>query len=171
MSKACRCSSRGSWCIPCLQSCCRAHEDNKSPPDSRPTPLCEQLSAATTGSTGLDVSTADTVTIVTKDIVKVPLDARGPIGQGLSVLLLGRSSSTLNGLIVHVGVIDADFTGQICTLVSTPYPPVTIPKGTRIAQLILFPSCVSKAEQRLRCDGGFGSTGLPQPCKNWWQNS
>ena len=85
--------------------------------------------------------------MVTKDIVKVPLNARGPIGRGLSALLLGRSSSTLNGLIVHVGVIDADFTGQICAMVSTPYPPVTIPKGTLIAQLILFSSCISKAEQ------------------------
>ncbi|XP_040975489.1 endogenous retrovirus group K member 8 Gag polyprotein-like [Aquila chrysaetos chrysaetos] len=54
--------------------------------------------------------------------------------------------------------------GQICALVSTPYPPVTIPKGTHIAQLIPFSSCVSKAEQRLRCDGGFGSTGPPQVC-------
>ena len=112
----------------------------------------------------MDVSTADTITIVTKDIVKVPLEARGPIGRGLSALLIGRSSSTLNGLIVHVGVIDADFTGQICALVSTLYPPVTIPKGTRLAQLVPFLSCVPKAEQRLRGDGGFGSTGPPQVC-------
>ena len=72
----------------------------------------------------------------------------------------------LNGIIVHVGVIDADFTGQICAMVSTPYPPVTIPKGTRIAQFVPFSSSISKAEQRLRCDGGFSSTGPPQFCSS-----
>ncbi|XP_058719375.1 uncharacterized protein LOC131592115 [Poecile atricapillus] len=52
--------------------------------------------------------------------------------------------------------------GQICALVSTPSPPVTIPEKTRIAQLVPFKSCVPRTADRTRGDGGFGSTGLPQ---------
>lgn len=109
----------------------------------------------------MDVSTADTVTINDYQIHKVPLDAWGPIGKGLSALLIGRSSSTLQGLIIHVGVIDADYTGQICAMVSTAIPPVTITKGTRIAQLVPFVSCVPKTEQTVRGNNGFGSMGKP----------
>ncbi|KAL2298253.1 hypothetical protein Nmel_015240, partial [Mimus melanotis] len=47
-------------------------------------------------------------------------------------------------------------------MVSTPCPPVTIPAGTRIAQLVPFPSYVPRANQRNRKDSGFGSTGPPQ---------
>ncbi|KAJ7414141.1 hypothetical protein BTVI_41596 [Pitangus sulphuratus] len=86
----------------------------------------------------MDVPTTDTVTISSTDVIKVPLDAKGSISQGLSALLIGRSSTTIFEITVHVGVIDADYTGQICTMISTPYPPVTIPKGTRIAQLVPF---------------------------------
>ena len=109
----------------------------------------------------MDVSTANAVTISDCQIHRVPLDAWGPIGNGLSALLIGRSSSTLQGLMVHVGVIDADYTGQICAMVSTATPPVTIPQGTRLAQLVPFVSCVPRTEQVVRGDGGFGSTGKP----------
>lgn len=77
----------------------------------------------------------------------MPLDAWGPVGRGLSALLIGQSSSTLEGLMVHVGVIDVDYTGQICALVSTVTPPVTIQKGTRLAQLLPFLSLVPRTEQ------------------------
>lgn len=56
--------------------------------------ICEQYSGATTGSAGTDTPTTDTVTINTPDVVKVPLEARGPTGKGLSALLTGRSSAT-----------------------------------------------------------------------------
>ena len=109
----------------------------------------------------MDVSTANAITISDRQIHRVPLDAWGPTGNGLSALLIGRSSSTLQGLMVHVGVIDADYTGQICAMVSTATPPVTIPQGTRLAQLVPFMSCVPRTEQIVRGDGGFGSTGKP----------
>ncbi|RMC16299.1 hypothetical protein DUI87_08515 [Hirundo rustica rustica] len=51
---------------------------------------------------------------------------------------------------------------QIHAMVSTPTPPLTIPKGTRIAQPVLFKSSVSRTKDRSRGDGGFGSTGPPQ---------
>lgn len=93
------------------------------------------------GSAGIDVSTDNAITIDSLKVHKVPLEALGPIGKGLSALLLGRSSATLQGIFVHPGVIDSDYMGQICTMVSTPMPPVTIPAKTPIAQVTLFKSC------------------------------
>lgn len=63
---------------------------------------------------------------------------------------------------MHVGVIDADFKGQIMAMVSTATSPVTIKAGTRIAQLVPFRSFVPRTEPMIRGDRGFGSTGKPQ---------
>ncbi|RMB93183.1 hypothetical protein DUI87_30412 [Hirundo rustica rustica] len=106
----------------------------------------------------------ESVVIDSDKIHKVPLDAFGPLGDGMSAFLMGRSSATIQGIIVHLGLIDADFSGQIHAMVSTPTSPLTIPKGTRIAQLVPFKSSVSRTEDRSRGDGGFGSTGPPQVC-------
>ncbi|RMC11089.1 hypothetical protein DUI87_12001 [Hirundo rustica rustica] len=124
--------------------------------------VLSRLAASTRGSAGVDVCTAESVVIDSDKIHKVPLDAFGPLGDGMSAFLMGRSSATIQGIIVHLGLIDADFSGQIHAMVSTPTPPLTIPKGTRIAQLVPFKSSVSRTEDRLRGDGGFGSTGPPQ---------
>ncbi|RMC16028.1 hypothetical protein DUI87_08235 [Hirundo rustica rustica] len=124
--------------------------------------LLSRLAASTRGSAGVDVCTAESVVIDSDKIHKVPLDAFGPLGDGMSAFLMGRSSATIQGIMVHLGLIDADFSGQIHAMVSTPTPPLTIPKGTRIAQLVPFKSSVSRTEDRSRGDGGFGSTGPPQ---------
>lgn len=110
----------------------------------------------------MDVSTAKQVTISSHSVQKVPLAAHGPIGRGLSALLIGCSSATLQGINVHVGVIDADYTGQVSAMVSTPTSPLTIPKDARIAQLVPFKSCVPRSHPTEHGDGGFGSTGIPQ---------
>ncbi|RMC03330.1 hypothetical protein DUI87_20526 [Hirundo rustica rustica] len=95
---------------------------------------------------------------------QVPLDAFGPLGDGMSAFLMGRSSATIQGIMVHLGLIGVDFSGQIHAMVSIPTPPLTIPKGTQIAPLVPFKSSVSRTEDRLRGDGGFGSTRPPQVC-------
>ncbi|RMC21859.1 hypothetical protein DUI87_02730 [Hirundo rustica rustica] len=124
--------------------------------------LLSGLAASTCGSAGVDVCTAKSVMIDLDKIHKVPLDAFGPLGDGMSAFLMGRSSATIQSIMVHLGLIDADFSGQIHAMVSTPTPPLTIPKGTRIAQLVPFKSSVSRVEDWSRGDGGFGSTGPPQ---------
>ncbi|RMC19613.1 hypothetical protein DUI87_03173 [Hirundo rustica rustica] len=124
--------------------------------------LLSRLAASTRRSAGVDVCTAKSVVIDSDKIHKVPLDAFGPLGDGMSAFLMGRSSATIQGIMVHLGLIDADFSGQIHAMVSTPTPPLTIPKGTRIAQLVPFKSSVSRTEDRSRGDSGFGSTGPPQ---------
>ncbi|RMC01641.1 hypothetical protein DUI87_21654 [Hirundo rustica rustica] len=124
--------------------------------------LLSRLAASTHGSAGVDVCTAESVMIDSDKIHKVPLDAFGPFGDGMSAFLMGRSSATIQGIIVHLGLIDAGFSGQSHAMVSTPTPPLTIPKGTRIAQLVPFKSSVSRTKDQSRGDGGFGSTGPPQ---------
>ncbi|RMB99779.1 hypothetical protein DUI87_23781 [Hirundo rustica rustica] len=124
--------------------------------------LLSRLAASTCGSAGVDVCTAESVVIDSDKVHKVPLDAFGPLGDGMSAFLMGRSSATIQGIMVHLGLIDADFSGQIHAMVSTPTPPLTIPKGTRIAQLVPFKSSVSRTEDRSRGEGGFSSTGPPQ---------
>lgn len=60
---------------------------------------------------------------------------------------------------MHPGIIDADFTGQIHAMVSTPTPPMIICEKNRIAQLIPFKPCVPNTDPRAQGDQGFQSTG------------
>lgn len=86
----------------------------------------------------------------------------GPLGQGLSALLLGRSSTSRKRVFVLPGIIDDDFTGVISIMVWTLFPPVHIPKGSKIGQLVPFYSAVPKVQHKERGEGGFGSTGPPE---------
>ena len=72
----------------------------------------------------------------------------------------------MQGLIVHPGVIDPDFTGQIKIMVSSPRGIIAISPGDRIAQLLLLSSCHSQfpAKDSERGDKGFGSTGTSNVC-------
>ena len=67
----------------------------------------------------------------------------------------------MQGLIVHPGVIDSDYTGQVKIMVSSPRGIAAISPGDLIAQLLLLPSCHSQfpAKEEERGDKGFGSTG------------
>jgi len=95
-------------------------------------------------------------------VAKGPLDAYGPVGERLSALLLARSSVTIQGLFVLPGVIDSDYMGQINTMVWTLTSPVTVPAGSRIAQLIRFRACIKNTQNVKRGSRGFGSTGATQ---------
>ncbi|NXW24711.1 POK9 protein, partial [Circaetus pectoralis] len=114
------------------------------------------------GSAGVDLDTAVETTLFDTTVQCIPTTACGPLGFGLSVLLVGRSSTTRKGLFVLPGVIDSDFTGQIQVMVWTPMPPVNIPAGSRIAQLIPFQAQVPNALKQHRGTEGFGSTGEPE---------
>ncbi|NXH81972.1 POK9 protein, partial [Edolisoma coerulescens] len=115
------------------------------------------------GSAGLDLITACTVTILDSSVHLIPTGVNGPLGQGWSALLLGHSSTTLTGLFVLPGVIDADFLGEIRIMVWTPFLPCTVPQGSKMAQLIFFTASVStNIAQKQRGEDGLGSTGAPQ---------
>ena len=60
-------------------------------------------------------------------------------------------SCSLQGLIVHPGVVDQDYKGELQVLRSCPQGVFSISQGDRIAQLIILPSL----------HGCFPSSGIP----------
>lgn len=61
----------------------------------------------------------------------------GPLPDGTVGLILGRSSTSLQGIKVIPGVIDADFTGEIKIMLEPPIRTIQIHPGQRIAQLVV----------------------------------
>lgn len=90
----------------------------------------------------------------------LPTGVYGPLPPETVGLLLGRSSTTMKGLHVAPGVIDADYTGEIKVMTHSPQGISVIPSGQRIAQLILLPiiSVGRTVTTSPRKDGGFGSS-------------
>jgi hypothetical protein len=76
-------------------------------------------------------------------------------------LLLGRSSAAVKGLIIHPGVIDPDYEGEITIMDSSPRGLSAISPGDRIAQILLLPSHHASFPSRglKRGNRGFSSTG------------
>uniref|UniRef100_A0A8C6IYF2 Uncharacterized protein n=1 Tax=Melopsittacus undulatus TaxID=13146 RepID=A0A8C6IYF2_MELUD len=114
--------------------------------------VLDSLASATAGSAGVDVATAVDITLLDTQVA----------------LLIGHSSVSHRGIFVVPGLIDADFCGNIKIMVYTLCPPVSIPKGEKIAQLVPFEAKVPCQGERERGSGGFGSTGQPE---NWWTNN
>ncbi|NWV10613.1 POK9 protein, partial [Ptilonorhynchus violaceus] len=116
------------------------------------------------GSLGLDLATTVECTLVDNRPQRVPTGVRGPLkinNQCVGALLIGRSSSAMAGLNILVGLVDADYEGEIQIMVQTLYPPLHIPAGSRIAQLVPLPHLVRALgpPDIARQDKGFGSTG------------
>jgi hypothetical protein len=65
------------------------------------------------------------------------------------------SSCSLQDLIVHPGVVDQDYKGELQVLCSCPQGVFSILQGDRIAQLIILPSL----------HGCFLSSGIPQAAR------
>ena len=128
----------------------------------------DSLTARTRGIAGLDVSTVTSCTLWDTRVCRIPLKVKGPIGKGGSALLLGRSSTTLTGLSILPEVIDVDYEGVIQAMAWTPSPPMLIPKGATVAQLIRFKAIVPQVEICDRHDAEFGSTG---PLSAFWASA
>ncbi|NXM92594.1 POK9 protein, partial [Oenanthe oenanthe] len=115
------------------------------------------------GSAGLDISTNNTVTLSDSTVFCLPTRIYESLEPSYHALLIGRPSTSITGLLVLPGVIDADSVGEIKIMAWTLQLPYVVPAGTNIAQLIPFLtaplSAPPIAEQR---EGGFGSTGVPQ---------
>lgn len=122
---------------------------------------------ATTGSAGLDLCAASGLVLTPEMGVQIlDTDVSGPLQKDTVGLLLGRSSSTLKGLIVFPGVIDPDYTGRIRILCHSPYGVISIAPGDRVAQLLILPSHHSlfPAKDTFREDRGLGSSGVDLAC-------
>ncbi|NXE71306.1 POK9 protein, partial [Calcarius ornatus] len=123
------------------------------------------LQPTTTGSLGLDLAAAVDVMLMTPHPQKILTGIYGPIviqDKVVGALLFGRPSASMLGLFVLPGVIDADYTGEIMAMAYTPFPPVQVNKGQRIAQLVPLEQ-MTKGLQAIkgqeRGEKGFGSTG------------
>lgn len=118
---------------------------------------------------GRDLTADETVTIPVGGMRMVSTGISVAIPPGMFGLLVPRSSMGVKhrlGLANTVGVIDADYRGEIkAALVNNGDKPVTIERGTRIVQLIIQRfECMSWVQvgelpTTDRGEGGFGSTG------------
>lgn len=118
---------------------------------------------ATTGSAGLDIC-ATTRLILTPEmgVQMIASDFKGPLPKNTVGLLLGRSSAAIKGLIIHPGVIDPDYKGEVKIMVSSPREVSAISPGDRIAQILLLPSHHASfpSSGLKRGNWGFGSTEI-----------
>ncbi|NXQ77852.1 POK9 protein, partial [Quiscalus mexicanus] len=117
------------------------------------------------GSLGLDPATSIDCILMDCKPQRIPTGIKGPVtagGQTMGALLIGHSSASMSGLTILVGRIDADYTGEIQITAQTLFPPLFIPAGSQIAQLIPLPQLtrgtVPLGKQR-HGEGSFGSTG------------
>ena len=123
---------------------------------------------------GLDLVTAATTVIHEGQTVDIPCGVRVALPGRTFGWITPRSSTWKKwGLMVIPGVIDEGWRGELFTLVYRPPQPrngdwtVAVPKGTRLAQLIVLPNLLAglrvtqtdtlpDAERGL---SGFGSSG------------
>lgn len=105
----------------------------------QPTTISE-LWRATAGSAGLDLcSTTSTVVIPEMGPKILNTGVFGPPPSNLFGLILPRASSTLKGITIAPGILDADYHGEIKLMASVNQGTVTVAHGDRLAQLILLP--------------------------------
>ena len=122
---------------------------------------------ATPGSAGLDLFSAEDVTIApdSQSMVKTDLAMKCP--ENTYIKLADRSSMALKKLRVAAGIIDSDFLGNVTVILhnynNTSY---YVKKGQRVCQMIVTPIVmpniveVDELELTERNINGFGSSGL-----------
>lgn len=124
---------------------------------------------ATAGAAGMDIVSAETLTLSPGDRAAVPTGLSIAIPEGYEVQVRPRSGLALkNGLTVAnaPGTIDSDYRGEVkVLLINLGSRPVHIERGMRIAQLVVAPVTrgrfeeVDSLDDTARGVGGFGSTG------------
>lgn len=116
---------------------------------------------------GADLTVCRHVTINPGTRAQIPTNLAVAIPEGYFAMVMPRSSTFhRRGLIVHPGVIDSGFRGEVMILAYNPgQKAVFIQEGERIAQLVVYPAILAafKPEKKLtageRDEQGFGSTG------------
>lgn len=129
-------------------------------------------SYATTASAGVDLSAdlKEPITVLPGENVKIPTGLAIELpNQAIVALVFARSGLASRygiGLTNGVGVIDADYRGEIQVLLQNlGTEPVVIKPGDRIGQMVFMPIFktvfeeVAELQETARGTGGFGSTG------------
>ena len=124
---------------------------------------------ATSGAAGMDVVSAEDVTIAPGARHAVATGLALAIPQGYEVQVRPRSGLALkHGITVPntPGTIDSDYRGEVkVILINHGTEPFAIRRGDRVAQLVLAPVVqaaweeVTELDATDRGEGGFGSTG------------
>ena len=117
-------------------------------------------------SAAYDLQSAKKVTIPAGGTAKIPLNIKAAIPSGWSLLLLGRSGLSLKGIYLTGGLVDSDFRGEICAILSNATKEdFVIQKGQRCAQALPLPvhdvqwKEVDSLPEPDCHHAGFGSTG------------
>lgn len=124
---------------------------------------------ATEGAAGMDVVSAEDVTLAPGARHAVATGLSMAIPQGFEVQVRPRSGLALkHGITVPntPGTIDSDYRGELkVILINLGAEPFAIQRGDRVAQLVLAPVVqaawdeVAELDATERGEGGFGSTG------------
>lgn len=124
---------------------------------------------ATDGAAGMDVLSAEDVTIPPAGRRAVATGLAVAIPQGYEIQVRPRSGLALkHGITVPntPGTIDSDYRGELkVILINHGTEPFAISRGDRVAQLVLAPVTratwmeVDELDETARGEGGFGSTG------------
>lgn len=124
---------------------------------------------ATSGAAGMDVVSAESVTIAPGARHAVATGLALAIPAGYEIQVRPRSGLALkHGITVPntPGTIDSDYRGELkVILINLGLEPFVIARGDRVAQLVLAPvvqaawSEVAELDATERGEGGFGSTG------------
>ena len=117
-----------------------------------------ELTAATRHSACVDIpAPRDMELLMVNNPMKILTGYFGPIPKNTVGLLLGRSSSTMRGIIVHTGIIDEDYTGEIAVMLLVTHN-LYLQKDDRFAQLLLLPYVPPLNKKTDTRTGGFEST-------------
>ena len=124
---------------------------------------------ATDGAAGMDVVSAEDVTLAPGDRHAVATGLALAIPHGFEIQVRPRSGLALKfGITVPntPGTIDSDYRGELkVILINHGTAPFEVRRGDRVAQLVLAPVTrvswlkVEELDQTQRGEGGFGSTG------------
>ena len=117
-------------------------------------------------SVGFDLKSAETVTVEALNKGVICSDLAIEVPEGCYGRIAARSSTALQNLIIGGGVIDPDFRGNVKIIVhNLNKEPITINKGSRVAQLIIecfmkceIQECLDLTTTERNCKG-FGSSG------------
>lgn len=124
---------------------------------------------ATTGAAGMDVVSAEDVTLAPGARHAVATGLALAIPEGFEIQVRPRSGLALkHGITVPntPGTIDSDYRGELkVILINHGHEPFVMARGDRVAQLVLAPVVqavwdeVAELDATERGAGGFGSTG------------
>lgn len=125
------------------------------------------------GDSGLDLYAVEDVLLPVATRARVRTGIRLGIPDGYEAQVRPRSGHSLEGLDVAIGTIDAGYRGEVqAVIINATGKPRHIPRGTRIAQLVVAPVArcavveVADLDETERGAGGFGSTGAGPLCRD-----